>query len=1286
MVTTLPTKTIPEEEDPLAFPRVTIPPAPQPSPVEVPPGFFDGEPEPDPKDNLPPGAVLDPPGPKDNLPPGAVLDAEPQRVPARFDPNPPPVNIPAGFEPTPEESFLHSTSVGRVLDSVGEGLNDGYGAGDLGLSPESEKALREAGFFRGDDENVLTGSLRAFNEALIRPAAASLELAVRSIGAVIHGGAFGIGQIAEEFGAERLTKRHIRKNIIGAATDPNLLMLFPPAAVVRVGAKQRVSGKPVTETRPPVREAIEREAVHTPFPDPAAAKVDPLATGTTGRVAAGEVEVTIAQELDQAGNINLNRIHAGEDIKQVIRDTAEVGEGFPGTTRGVISFEETQLLADMLGMTEKQLLARGVGQAFNAEEITAGRRLLFDSAVNVHELSRIAAFGTEADKVSFLAATMRHAAIQAEVSGFTAEAGRASNAFKIMIGEIKNAEAISKIIAENQGVDAVAAMAEKIAKLNDPAAVSGTLARMNRATGAEMGLEVWINGLLSGPQTHVANITGNSIVVAMSVPETLVAAAVGKSRSLFKGQAHTERVLAGEAVGRLQGIYQGASDGVVAGWRGFKSEVAIDGAHKIDIKRPQAIPSKTFREGVEKKKIFGVPIPFTGEVRLGGKQVRIPGRALLAMDEFYKSIGFRQEINAQAFRRADAEGLVGKARVERTAELVAAPTEEMRIAASAHARSVTFQAPLGKTGTFILSLSNAHPVMKIPLTFVRTPINILKHAGRRIPGFGSLISKEDRATLLGKNGAAARDEALARQAMGGFVMLSALALAENGLITGSGPSNPAENAAKQLTGWKPYSFKIGEEYYAYGRAGEPFSLLISGIVDAHGISKRIGDEDADEFEEVMTMLAVSISDNLTDKTWLRSPAAMVEALTQPERYGPAYIRQLAGSVVPSALATVARIQDPVLREARTVLDAMRARVPFVSEELFPKRDIFGRELVREGSLGPDFLSPIFISRTRDDPVAIELNTLGLFPGKMKREIFDVELTDAEYERLTTLAGKHVYQMLSQYVNAPGWKGIPEFARFNVLDRAIKAGREQAKKEMTLDPVFHEKVMDARRKKQKDMLDDIEKAGRAEEEEEEEEEIGEFSGEKDAPIPSEEAGEFFGQSPEEDPAFGFKPGVETPAGKRDDDKIKEVIKKKEKSKLKRYPDAGGFAIGVGFNLRRDDADKLLREIGADPKKVKAGKQDLTQVQSDKLFDITYPMAVKDARALMPDLDTFTQNQQTALIDMSFNLGKTRLSGFDRMIKAVNKGDWKKAAKEMLNSDYAKEDVPDRAKRNAKWLEK
>jgi hypothetical protein len=86
---------------------------------------------------------------------------------------------------------------------------------------------------------------------------------------------------------------------------------------------------------------------------------------------------------DRAGNIRIENLTKHEDVAQAIRDAAQENNDFIGDRRGVITDGQVMELADALGMDARQLNQRHVGQAFNAEQIVAARKLLIQSATDV---------------------------------------------------------------------------------------------------------------------------------------------------------------------------------------------------------------------------------------------------------------------------------------------------------------------------------------------------------------------------------------------------------------------------------------------------------------------------------------------------------------------------------------------------------------------------------------------------------------------------------------------------------------------------------------------------------------------------------------------------------------------------------------------------------------------------------------------------------------------------------------------------------------------------------------
>ncbi len=127
----------------------------------------------------------------------------------------------------------------------------------------------------------------------------------------------------------------------------------------------------------------------------------------------------------------------------------------------------------------------------------------------------------------------------------------------------------------------------------------------------------------------------------------------------------------------------------------------------------------------------------------------------------------------------------------------------------------------------------------------------------------------------------------------------------------------------------------------------------------------------------------------------------------------------------------------------------------------------------------------------------------------------------------------------------------------------------------------------------------------------------------------------------------------------------LIKSHEGLKLRPYADTAGIlTIGWGHNLFSPNTRTALAAIGASLPIVR-----LTEAQAQLLFDGDFQQACEIAGELVPSFDSLSDNQKSALVDMAFNLGIGRMSGFHDMLKAIEDKDWPAAAKAMLDSKWA-----------------
>jgi hypothetical protein len=201
-------------------------------------------------------------------------------------------------------------------------------------------------------------------------------------------------------------------------------------------------------------------------------------------------------------------------------------------------------------------------------------------------------------------------------------------------------------------------------------------------------------------------------------------------------------------------------------------------------------------------------------------------------------------------------------------------------------------------------------------------------------------------------------------------------------------------------------------------------------------------------DDKATMLVASIMGNLASKTWLSGVSAFVEGLSDPGRYADNWLQRTAGAfAVPAGVAGVARVVDPVSRERETVGDAIQARVPGMSSDLMPRRDVFG-EPIEFDSLGPDLVSPFWQSQAQDDPVVSEMLRIGKSvsaPGRQYTEDGErVDYTPQEYDRYSEIAGRLTYNALLGEIASPRWERMTDKQRHKAASDAIRDARATAR--------------------------------------------------------------------------------------------------------------------------------------------------------------------------------------------------------------------------------------------------
>lgn len=737
--------------------------------------------------------------------------------------------------------------------------------------------------------------------------------------------------------------------------------------------------------------------------------------------------LTRAGDVGESGvYVNFGRIQGADDVKALLGEMTRVfRKDIDEARRGVQSNAETQRLADELGMSIGDLLNRRQGQPFNAEEAVAARRLWAASTEKLLELADKAAspLASSVDHFNFRRMMSIHYAVQAEVIGARTETARALQAWSIPAGGgVERARAVQQMLDTMGGPQFSQAMARRLAILRQQQAPPDAINTMVRKTWAASTVdavqEAWINALLSSPKTHIVNVTSNFFVAANQIAERAVA---GKIAAATGGE-----IAPGEAVAMTYGFVTGLKDAFRLGAKALRTGETGSALGKVDLPREPAIHGDWLRESGWNG--AAAAVDFIGQA------TRVPTRLLGAEDEFFKSIGYRMELHAQALRQASAAGLSGEALGRRIAEIVRNPPEHIRLSSADAALYSTFSNAPGRFGQSLLQFRNGTPAAAFVLPFIRTPVNIARYAFERSP-LAPLVGqwRDDIAA-----GGARAELALARLGTGSVVMAIAADYADSGLISGGGPQDTAKREALTRQGWQPYSVKLGDKWVSYNRL-DPLGMTMGFAADLAEIARarEISPEDLDEVNEILGAMIGAVSRTVISKTYMQGVADFVEMMDDPKRKAATYLDKFAGSFVPAGAAAVKNVIDPAARETMSIGDSIQARLAVLSERLPPRRDLWGAEIRPDSGMGTGFdaFSPIQLRNAKPSPIDAEMQRLNMGLERIAKKTsfagVPVNLRDwpQVYDAYVRLAGNELQH--------PAWG----MGAKDLLDAIVSGGHE-----------------------------------------------------------------------------------------------------------------------------------------------------------------------------------------------------------------------------------------------------
>lgn len=585
------------------------------------------------------------------------------------------------------------------------------------------------------------------------------------------------------------------------------------------------------------------------------------------------------------------------------------------------------------------------------------------------------------------------------------------------------------------------------------AVAGGVLGGALGATGAinpAVLMEAWINGLLSGSQTYVVNVLSEMASTVNGVLERGLAATHGSTGSPVKVVPGEATVMLHAGMGYLwrSSLAYGKVLASEPGWTAARAALGAAGGAAISsddslvpntimgaavgaLVRPGSflLNDKDLTQRALSAEGLGLSGPLGRAADVTGAYLRAPSRGLVQADNYIKAMNVEMEMWALAHRGATLKGYEAGSADYRNFVLGAleSPSSETLMQAQDYAAYIAFQS---ETNRAIAGVTAGNPLLRVIAPFTFTPSNILSMSFERMPliQYASAALREDLAA-----GGAREQLARAKIDMGIAMTGMAWYLAASGVTHGHGMVNPILNKQqRELQKIQPYSFTVpGTDKNASFNRMDPWAMHFGLVATIYEISHELPDEN---WKQLLGAVVVGGVDQWLQKSYLQGIAGFTDAMTEARagkfKSFEKFMEGLAGSTVPTGVATLERALDPKLRQVDSMTDAIRARLPGFSESQPQRLDFFADpiEVPHVGYEVLDMLNPFYVQEPVEDLkkkfVADEfqkkkIDVTGpsrrMGPGPVEQDV-DLEgsvgpkaihLTDEQYEKLQRLFGKTV---------------------------------------------------------------------------------------------------------------------------------------------------------------------------------------------------------------------------------------------------------------------------------------
>jgi hypothetical protein len=751
---------------------------------------------------------------------------------------------------------------------------------------------------------------------------------------------------------------------------------------------------------------------------------------------------------------------ARDSVDNIVRSSAEELENFRAALNGEVSNEK---LLDMMKQSELIDPENTTGRLLSKKGILVTKALVRDTALQINELAVNATALKEAGEIpgNTFDRMVDRLVTLLDLHKYTAyKTGSTLQIFKSAVG-LGDVDDIASAAKEQLTTKEIRDWAKKVKSLqrsSDPKAADELDAMIRamvlaggdpsktihfwgtaRNVGFKQAMNGMYNSMLSGPITHLRNAFGNTYSLLERPFSTYL-----------RGVVTGDKTLRHSAVAGVHGMVTGFQDSWKIALTTLKTGDSVNFNHKFvveDFEARAALESMNLLAKTDSEKMAAGFLE-TSYNFLHNPWLSWPSRALMASDDFFKSMAARYRMNSRSMYEAmahssdeaDVDMLFNKY-IENYSKGIDPQTGRLNDPDLLnYAERITFQQD---PGSFINSITNAIDqspmgVGKLFIPFVRTPANLLGYGLEHVPGIHKVIrSLGDTLEAAEKSGDLLLvAEIKGRQATGAMLVGSMVTMALMTDVTGNLPFDPNERAAWKDERRPPYSIKVGNKWVSYA-ALEPVNSMLSIVADVMRLVKIGG---ADAASNVTRQLAYSITAAYTEKSFLAGVSAlgqMMDPRNMNDPSGMQFVINSANNFLPYAgfRRAFANALDPYLKETRGELDRMLvAAAPGYGKDLPSVTSwVTGKKLNSIGGGLFNANSPIRLYDVNNDPVVKTLTDIG-YPSNsiLKTGQNGIALEPESRERLAQILFKSglpkrlksLFEDKAWQTQAKMWKGRP----------------------------------------------------------------------------------------------------------------------------------------------------------------------------------------------------------------------------------------------------------------------